>query len=52
MNVGQIYECILGFAAKYLQQYYRICPFDEIYGPHASRSLTYSKLYEARIKRS
>jgi DNA-directed RNA polymerase subunit beta len=52
MNVGQIYECILGFAAKYLQQYYRICPFDEIYGPHASRSLTYSKLYEARIKTS
>lgn len=52
MNVGQIYECILGFAAKYLQEYYRICPFDEIYGPHASRSLTYSKLYEARTKTS
>jgi len=52
MNVGQIYECILGFASKYLQQYYRIRPFDEIYGPHASRSFTYSKLYEARIKTS
>lgn len=52
MNVGQIYECILGLAAKYLQNYYRIRPFDEIYGPQASRSLTYWKLYEARFKTS
>nr|WNK75873.1 RNA polymerase beta subunit [Scenedesmaceae sp. YH-2023b] len=52
MNVGQIYECILGLAAKYLKQYYRIQPFDEIYGPHASRSLTFWKLYEARLKTS
>jgi DNA-directed RNA polymerase subunit beta len=50
MNVGQIYECILGLASKYLQQYYRIQPFDEIYGPQASRSFTFSKLYEARKK--
>ena len=52
MNVGQIYECILGLASKYLQQYYRIIPFDEIYGPQASRSFTFSKLYEARQKTS
>jgi DNA-directed RNA polymerase subunit beta len=52
MNVGQIYECILGLASKYLQQYYRIQPFDEIYGPQASRSFTFSKLYEARQKTS
>jgi DNA-directed RNA polymerase subunit beta len=50
MNVGQIYECILGLASKYLNQYYRIQPFDEIYGPEASRSFTFSKLYEARLK--
>jgi DNA-directed RNA polymerase subunit beta len=50
MNVGQIYECILGLASKYLKEYYRIQPFDEIYGPEASRSFTFSKLYEARIK--
>jgi DNA-directed RNA polymerase subunit beta len=50
MNVGQIYGCILGLASKYLQQYYRIQPFDEIYGPQASRSFTFSKLYEARQK--
>ncbi len=52
MNVGQIYECLLGLAAKYLKQYYRIIPFDEMYGPHASRSFTFSKLYEARLKTS
>lgn len=50
MNVGQIYECLLGLASKYLKQYYRIQPFDEIYGPHASRSFTFSKLYQARQK--
>lgn len=50
MNVGQIYECLLGLASKYLQQYFRVQPFDEIYGAHASRSFTYSKLYEARKK--
>jgi DNA-directed RNA polymerase subunit beta len=52
MNVGQIYECILGLASKYLQEYYRIQPFDEIYGAQASRSFTFSKLYEARQKTS
>lgn len=50
MNVGQIYECLLGLAAKYLGNHFKITPFDEIYGPEASRSLTFSKLYEARQK--
>ena len=50
MNVGQIYECLLGFAGKYLGEKFRILPFDEIYGPEASRSFVYSKLYEARVK--
>jgi DNA-directed RNA polymerase subunit beta len=50
MNVGQIYECLLGFAGKYLGEQFRILPFDEIYGPEASRSFVYSKLYEARVK--
>jgi len=47
MNVGQIYECLLGLAGKYLGEHYKIQPFDEIYGPEASRSFVYSKLYEA-----
>ena len=50
MNVGQIYECLLGLAALYLGTRIKVTPFDEIYGPEASRSLTYSKLYKARQK--
>ena len=50
MNVGQIYECLLGFAGKYLGERFNILPFDEIYGAEASRSFVYSKLYEARVK--
>lgn len=50
MNVGQIYECLLGLAAKYLKTLFRISPFDEIYGPHASRTLTFYALYKARQK--
>ena len=50
MNVGQIYECLLGLAGKYLGEYFRIAPFDEIYGAEASRSLVYSKLYAVRNK--
>lgn len=50
MNVGQIYECLLGLAAKYLGQSFRVRPFDEIYGAEASRTLTFSSLYKARLK--
>jgi DNA-directed RNA polymerase subunit beta len=50
MNVGQIYECLLGLAGKYLNQTYNIIPFDEISGPQSSRSIVYSKLYEASQK--
>ncbi len=50
MNVGQIYECLLGLAAKNLGILYRIHPFDEIYGAEASRTLTFSELYKARKK--
>nr|QUO99192.1 beta subunit of RNA polymerase [Oedogonium sp. HN1801B] len=50
MNVGQIYECLLGLAGHYLSEYYRILPFDEKIGEEASRSFVFSKLYEARIK--
>ena len=50
MNVGQIFESLLGLAGTYLNQCYKIQPFDEIYGSEASQSLVYSKLYEAKIK--
>ena len=50
MNVGQIYECLLGLASKYLGQAVRVRPFDEIYGAEASRTLTFYNLYKARLK--
>jgi DNA-directed RNA polymerase subunit beta len=50
MNVGQIYECLLGLAGKNLGEQYRIKPFDESFGSEASRSFVFSKLYEARLK--
>lgn len=50
MNVGQIYECLLGLAGRYLGEHYKIPPFDEMYGSDASRSFVLSKLYEARKK--
>jgi len=41
MNVGQLYECLLGLALNYLGEHCKIMPFDEIYGPEASRSFTF-----------
>ena len=50
MNVGQIYECLLGLAGLYLGEHYKIPPFDEKYGADASRSFVLSKLHDARKK--
>jgi DNA-directed RNA polymerase subunit beta len=50
MNVGQIYECLLGLAGKHLGENYKVVPFDEMYGADASRNFVYSKLYKASIK--
>ncbi len=50
MNVGQVFEALLGLAGLYLNQSFKIPSFDETYGSEASRSIIYSKLYEARLK--
>nr|UZA61410.1 RNA polymerase subunit beta - 2 [Chlorogonium euchlorum] len=50
MNVGQIYECLLGLAGKFLGENYKVFSFDESYGPEASRSFVFNKLYQARCK--
>jgi DNA-directed RNA polymerase subunit beta len=50
MNVGQLFECMLGLAGEYLKQQFKVLPFDELAGPEASRSLVYSKLFEASYK--
>ena len=47
MNVGQIFECLLGLAADYLNARFKVTPFDEMYGPEASRALVNKKLYLA-----
>jgi DNA-directed RNA polymerase subunit beta len=50
MNVGQILECLLGLAGRYLKESYTIDLFDEQSGSEASRTLVYSKLFEASVK--
>nr|YP_010399878.1 RNA polymerase beta subunit [Nowellia curvifolia]UQM88644.1 RNA polymerase beta subunit [Nowellia curvifolia] len=50
MNVGQIFECLLGLAGNFLKKNYRIIPFDERYEREASRKLVFSQLYEASQK--
>ncbi len=48
MNVGQVFECLLGWAAENLDSRFKITPFDEMYGEEASRNSTHGKLQEAR----
>ena len=50
MNVGQVYEALLGFAADLLNQNYKLLGFDEKYGKQTSRGLVFKKLYEASLK--
>lgn len=47
MNVGQLFECLLGLAGYYLKENYRITPFNETYGNEISKRITFQKLYEA-----
>ncbi len=47
MNVGQLFECLLGLAADNLDVRFKIVPFDEMYGEEASRALVNRKLKEA-----
>ncbi|MBD0267533.1 MAG: DNA-directed RNA polymerase subunit beta, partial [Cyanobacteria bacterium Co-bin8] len=48
MNVGQVFECLLGWAAENLDVRFKVIPFDEMYGQEASRNSTHGKLQEAR----
>nr|NP_050839.1 RNA polymerase beta subunit [Nephroselmis olivacea]Q9TL06.1 RecName: Full=DNA-directed RNA polymerase subunit beta; AltName: Full=PEP; AltName: Full=Plastid-encoded RNA polymerase subunit beta; Short=RNA polymerase subunit beta [Nephroselmis olivacea]AAD54810.1 beta subunit of RNA polymerase [Nephroselmis olivacea] len=47
MNVGQVFECLLGLAGQRLGQQLKVRAFDEMYGAEASRHLVYNKLHEA-----
>ena len=50
MNVGQIFECLLGLAGEKLGNRYKIIPFDEIYGREASRILVNQKLKQTSLQ--
>ncbi|MEO1211504.1 MAG: DNA-directed RNA polymerase subunit beta [Cyanobacteria bacterium J06638_20] len=48
MNVGQVFECLLGWAAENLSVRFKMTPFDEMYGEEASRLTTHAKLQQAK----
>ena len=50
MNVGQLYECLLGFAGHKLNRRFKILPFDELHGQETSRILINKKLRQASIE--
>ena len=52
MNVGQIFECLLGFAGYKLGKRYKIDPFDESYSKEASRILITQKLKQASFSKN
>ncbi|MFN6513930.1 MAG: DNA-directed RNA polymerase subunit beta [Nostoc sp. CreGUA01] len=52
MNVGQVFECLLGWAGHTLGVRFKITPFDEMYGEESSRRIVHGKLQEARDETS
>ncbi|MBW4591435.1 MAG: DNA-directed RNA polymerase subunit beta [Brasilonema angustatum HA4187-MV1] len=48
MNVGQVFECLLGWAGQNLGVRFKLTPFDEMYGEESSRTIVHGKLQEAR----
>jgi DNA-directed RNA polymerase subunit beta len=48
MNVGQVFECLLGWAGHHLGVRFKVTPFDEMYGAEASRTTVHGKLAQAR----
>jgi DNA-directed RNA polymerase subunit beta len=47
MNVGQVFECLLGWAGENLGYRFKVTPFDEMYGAEASRLSVHAKLEQA-----
>lgn len=50
MNIGQIFESIMGITGKNLKENYELIPFDEIYEKNLSIKMLHKKLYEVSIK--
>ena len=49
MNVGQLFECLLGLAGFYTNKTFKIVPFDEMFGSEASRAFVNNKLKQASV---
>jgi DNA-directed RNA polymerase subunit beta len=47
MNVGQVYECLLGWAGANRNARYKMVPFDEMYGEEMSRHSVHGELKRA-----
>ena len=50
MNVGQVFECLLGWAGENLGLRFKVTPFDEMHGEEASRETVHGKLQDATYK--
>jgi len=48
MNVGQIYETLLGSAAKANNKFYQISPFDEVIGEDSSLKVIIEEIHKAQ----
>ncbi len=51
MNVGQVFECLLGWAGEHLGVRFKITPFDEMHGQEASRNTVNQLLEEGAMKK-
>ncbi|HEY9886265.1 MAG TPA: DNA-directed RNA polymerase subunit beta, partial [Vampirovibrionales bacterium] len=50
MNVGQVYETVLGLAGWLLNEKYEVWPFDEMYEEEASRKLVANQIKKSKEK--
>ncbi|MBR8830155.1 MAG: DNA-directed RNA polymerase subunit beta [Chroococcopsis gigantea SAG 12.99] len=50
MNVGQVFECLLGWAGENLGVRFKVTPFDEMYGEEASRLTVHGLLENASAR--
>ena len=47
MNVGQVFECLMGWASSHLDCRVKVVPFDEMHGPEKSKQTVQTYLEEA-----
>ena len=47
MNVGQVFECLMGWAASHLNARVKVVPFDEMHGVETSKNTVQAYLEEA-----